>query len=143
MWIQKWFDPIVHLVQALPHFVGLNRSNHGTYCVAYLFYGNFWLDLWTKIFPFLLSAREAIKLIGFYAVSICMYNNSLLNADSFYVNFTNANFQKIPISHLPHPMKQKFLHKCEFPSVWINWFHLTCLTRLLVNTTLTFYQNQK
>ena len=28
------------------------------------------------------------------------YTNSLVNADSFYENFTNATFQKVPISHL-------------------------------------------
>ena len=36
--------------------------------------------------------------------------NSLVNADSFYANFTNADFQKIPIPHLTRTMKQKFLH---------------------------------
>ena len=28
------------------------------------------------------------------------YTNSLVNADLFYVNFTNTTFQKIPIPHL-------------------------------------------
>ena len=36
--------------------------------------------------------------------------NSLVNADSFYANFTNTTFQKIPIPHLTRPMRQKFLH---------------------------------
>ena len=36
--------------------------------------------------------------------------NSLVNADSFYANFTNTTFQKIPIPHLTHTMQQKFLH---------------------------------
>ena len=31
------------------------------------------------------------------------YTNSLLNADSFYANFTDTNFQKIPIPHLTLP----------------------------------------
>ena len=31
-------------------------------------------------------------------------------ADSFYANFTNMTFQKIPIPHLTRTMKQKFLH---------------------------------
>ena len=40
----------------------------------------------------------------------CSYTNSLVNADSFYANFTNTTFQKIPIPHLTRTMKQKFLH---------------------------------
>ena len=39
-----------------------------------------------------------------------IYTNSLVNVDSFYVNFTNRTFQKFPIPHLTHSMKQKFLH---------------------------------
>ena len=39
-----------------------------------------------------------------------MYTNSLVNADLFYENFTNTTFQKIPIPHLTHIMKQKFLY---------------------------------
>ena len=38
------------------------------------------------------------------------YTNSLVNADSFYENFTITTFQKIPIPHLTRPMRQKFLH---------------------------------
>ena len=38
------------------------------------------------------------------------YTNSLVNADSFYANFTNATFQKILSPHLTCTMKQKFLH---------------------------------
>ena len=30
-----------------------------------------------------------------------MYNNSLVNVDFFYANFTKATFQNIPIPHLP------------------------------------------
>ena len=37
------------------------------------------------------------------------YTNSLVNADSFCVNFTNTTFYKIPIPHLTCPMEQKFL----------------------------------
>ena len=37
------------------------------------------------------------------------YTNSLVNAGSFYTNFPNTTFQKIPIPHLTRPMKQKFL----------------------------------
>jgi hypothetical protein len=38
------------------------------------------------------------------------YTDSLVNADSFYANFTDTNFQKIPIPHIKRTMKQKFLH---------------------------------
>ena len=36
--------------------------------------------------------------------------NSLVNADSFYANFANIPFKKIPVPHLTHTIKQKFLH---------------------------------
>ena len=39
-----------------------------------------------------------------------MYTNYLVNADSFYVNFTNTTFQKIPITDLTHTIKQKAIH---------------------------------
>ena len=42
--------------------------------------------------------------------SHCNWTNSLVNADSFYANFTNTTFQKIPIPYLTLTMKQKFLH---------------------------------
>ena len=42
--------------------------------------------------------------------ALSMYTNSLVNADSFYANFNNTTFQKVPIPHLTRPMKQKFLH---------------------------------
>ena len=42
--------------------------------------------------------------------AILQYTNSLVNADSFYANFTNTTFQKIPIPHLTRTMKRKFLH---------------------------------
>ena len=38
------------------------------------------------------------------------YTNSLVTAYSFYANFTNTTFQKVPIPHLTRTMKQKFLH---------------------------------
>ena len=38
------------------------------------------------------------------------YTNSLVNADSFYANFTNKTFQMKPIPHLTCTMKQKVLH---------------------------------
>ena len=30
---------------------------------------------------------------------VILYTNSLVNADSFYANFTNTHFQKVPIPH--------------------------------------------
>ena len=39
-----------------------------------------------------------------------LYYKSLVNANSFYVNFINTHFQKVPIPHLTRTMKQKFLH---------------------------------
>ena len=38
------------------------------------------------------------------------YTKSLVNTNSFYTNFTNTHFQKVPIPHLTRTMKQKFLH---------------------------------
>ena len=38
------------------------------------------------------------------------YTKSLVNTNSFYTNFTNTYFQKVPIPHLTRTMKQKFLH---------------------------------
>ena len=67
-----------------------------------------------------------------------MYTNSLVNTDSFYMNFTNTTFQKIPIPHLTRTMKQKFLHLHEF---YLILYEVTYLVRNLVNTI--FIQNQK
>ena len=39
-----------------------------------------------------------------------LYTKSLVNTNSFYTNFTNTHFQKVPIPHLTRTMKQKFLH---------------------------------
>ena len=36
--------------------------------------------------------------------------NSLVKAELFYANFTNATFQKIPIPHLKPTKIQKFHH---------------------------------
>ena len=41
---------------------------------------------------------------------LIMYTKSLVNTNSFYTNFTNTHFQKVPIPHLTRTMKQKFLH---------------------------------
>ena len=38
------------------------------------------------------------------------YTKSLFNTNSFYTNFTNTHFEKVPIPHLTRTMKQKFLH---------------------------------
>ena len=38
------------------------------------------------------------------------YTKSLVNTNLFYTNFTNTHFKKVPIPHLTHTMKQKFLH---------------------------------
>ena len=40
-----------------------------------------------------------------------IYTKSLGNANSFYANFTNTHFQKVPIPHLTRTMKQKFIHR--------------------------------
>ena len=37
-------------------------------------------------------------------------DNNFSNPDSFYENFTNTTFRKIPIPHLTPPMRQKFFH---------------------------------
>ena len=46
------------------------------------------------------------------------YNNSLVSADSFYANFTNTTFQKIPIPHL----------KCKYYET-----EISSLTRILLD----------
>ena len=43
-----------------------------------------------------------------------IYTKSLVNTNSFYTNFTNTHFQKVPIPHLTRTMKQKFLHYHAF-----------------------------
>ena len=58
------------------------------------------------------------------------YTNSLVNADSFYGNFTNTTFQKNPIPHLTRIMKQKFLHLRGF--YWI-LYEVTYLRQNLGN----------
>ena len=62
------------------------------------------------------------------------YTKSLVNTNSFYTNFTNTDFQKVPIPHLTRTMKQKFLH------------YLTCISFHVVLTNfvnMTFSMNQK
>ena len=39
-----------------------------------------------------------------------IHNNSLVYPDLFYMNVTNKTFQKKPIPHLTHTMKQKVIH---------------------------------
>ena len=41
-----------------------------------------------------------IVLLFYWKKYFHKYTNSLVNADSFYPNFTNTTFQKIPIPHL-------------------------------------------
>ena len=44
------------------------------------------------------------------ATMVSWYTKSLVNTNSFYTNFTNTHFQKVPIPYLTRTMKQKFLH---------------------------------
>ena len=46
------------------------------------------------------SVQENLNSQIFNSKSRSLYNNSLVNADSFDANFTKTNFQKVPISHL-------------------------------------------
>ena len=39
------------------------------------------------------------------------YTSTLVDEESFYANFTNTTFQKIPVPHLTRAMKQKTLHQ--------------------------------
>ena len=49
-----------------------------------------------------------------------IYTNSLVNADTFYANFTNTTFQKITIPHLTRTMKQKVLQYLDlFHQLWL------------------------
>ena len=50
----------------------------------------------------------------FLLKKIQTYTNSLVNADLFYVNFTNMTFQKNPIPHLTLTMTKKFPHYYMF-----------------------------
>ena len=62
---------------------------------------------------------------------------SVVNRDSFYTNFTNKTFQKIPIPHLTCAMKLKFLHWNGFLNFSIYRLYLACWMQFLVNTTLS------
>ena len=50
-----------------------------------------------------------IEEVHSYSPKKLMYTNSLVNADSFYANFTSTTFQKIPIPHSTSTKKQIFL----------------------------------
>ena len=58
----------------------------------------------------LLATPQGTDMVGKSVKNWCKYTNFLVNTDSFYENFINADFQKIPIPHITCPMKQKFLH---------------------------------
>ena len=59
----------------------------------------------------LCKVTAALDLINpFYL--LWQYTNSLVNADSFYANFTDMNFRKIPIPHLT----RKY-YETEIPSL--------------------------
>ena len=68
------------------------------------------------------------------------YTKSLVNANSFYANFTNTTFQKSPIPHLTCTMKQKIPSLTWIAWYCINWFSLTCLTR---NSVKRFFPRTK
>ena len=62
---------------------------------------------------------STVKLTIFHSVEVLLkvtlsYINTpspwLTRSNSFYTNFTNMHFQKVPIPHLIRTMKQKFLH---------------------------------
>ena len=54
--------------------------------------------------------REGCSFLQQYKGGVIEYTKSLVNTNSFYTNFTNTHFQKVPIPHLTRTMKQKFLH---------------------------------
>ena len=59
----------------------------------------------------LLGSRHRLQSGCMYGVrKATKYTKSLVNTNSFYKNFTNRHFQKVPIPHLTRTMKQKFLH---------------------------------
>ena len=62
--------------------------------------------------PSLHNARPPLikQLFGYLHLFFVSYTKSLVNMNSFYTNFTNTHFQKVPIPHLTRTMKQKFLH---------------------------------
>ena len=76
------------------------------------------IDLPNSNFDRELEQIQTVQLIAFQSdlwanskqLEGSKYTNSLVNADSFYANFTNMTFQKIPIPHLTRSMKQKILH---------------------------------
>ena len=58
-----------------------------------------------------IKSVDADETVTFHSKKLLLlYTNSLVNADSFYTNFTNMTIQKIPISHLTRTMKHKSLH---------------------------------
>ena len=59
----------------------------------------------------LIDIQYLVPLIRYLTVFFFwrVQHESLVNTNSFYTNFTNAHFPKVPIPHLTHTMKQKFL----------------------------------
>ena len=66
-----------------------------------------------KHYILLLVSRILEGNLGYFALVVAsnqIYTKSLVNTNSFYTNFTNTHFQKVPIPHLTRTMKQKFFH---------------------------------
>ena len=66
---------------------------------------NFWITSIIRTYP-----NIDLNLVLEDPVDVSIYTNSLVNAKSFYANFTNMIFQNVPIPHLTLTMKQKLLH---------------------------------
>ena len=84
--------------EELPHFVRLCNQI------------NWELDNYTKIFKKSLLYVLFLDFQQKNGIYLLTFTKSLVNTNSFYTNFINTHFQKVPIPHLTGTMKQKFLH---------------------------------
>ena len=98
-------------------FINFERKQRGGVCTTLdrrlVFFHNVLLYYWYQIsknWRPILPCSYFWTLAQYELLNSPEYTNSLINADSFYANFTNKTIQKIPIPHLTRPMRQKFLH---------------------------------
>ena len=80
--------------------------------VVWSFTCNYRQPDWYPSLLYALPQREELKNMLHRTFHSCWIKVrwEYLKDKQFYTNFNSATFEKIPISHLTHPMKQKFLH---------------------------------
>ena len=67
-------------------------------------------SFWSRKLTTLKIQYTAIMYCGLQGNPCNLYTKSLVNTNSFYTNFINMHFQKVPNPHLTPTMKKKFLH---------------------------------